>query len=188
MLGLVVFVSALLVIFAVSLNTVRIGVKLKVRVGFTLIKLNIGILGGLIPIRFNFRAVYSRGEGLYIARIYGNGRLKKIWYPGKPKKKSKVKILPLILSLIQETDFQKIDLFSKIGVSDPFVTVFLCAFLNIVTNESLNTISVPEHKRAICVLPDFDKSDFILDLECIFRILITKIILNILKGNFKKGR
>ena len=194
MVAFMVLIPVAILVLATLFLPARVAIKLRFRSDFLRLKIKIGLIAGLIPVNLRFLAVYSRGEGLYVARIHGDNSEKRILdlrsIQNKRKKKKKPGITGLFQALRRGIRTRSLHIYGRIGTGSPDTSVMLCGLLNAIVNSALKILISNNKERNTFVdfQPDFSDRGIILNLEGIFYAAATKIITVLLKEKLKKRK
>lgn len=196
MFALVIVIPIGIVLLAILILPTRNVLTLRIRSGFSVLKINIGFMAGLIPIKLHFIIMYQRGEGLYVARVHRDNSQSKVIKINRIKrrkpKQNKAGLTSLFWTLHKKIRVVSFVASGQIGTSSPYSSVILCGIFNTLISNAIKALCVPpKHKdlfTSVNIRPQFERRCFILNLEGIFFSSPTEIIIVILKERLKKQK
>ncbi len=196
MFALTIVVPIGIILLAVLILPTRNVLTLRIRSGFSVLKINIGFMAGLIPIKLHFIIMYKRGEGLYVARVHRDNSQSKVVKINRIKrrkpKQNKAGLTSLFWTLHKKIRVVSFIVSGYIGTYSPYSSVMLCGIFNALISSAVKVLCVPpKHKdvfTSVNLRPRFEERCFILNLEGIFYSSPTEIIIVILKERLKKQK
>ena len=161
------FSATIILIFLLCVPR-RIDVRAMIRSSIIKVKVEIGLLFGLVGIPFTISAEYRPSYGIVL-------------FKGKKKHKTAGEKRPKNRSgLIRFIRIKSIDVNCSVGIrNDPSKSVLLCGLLQTALVQALLLLTGKEQR--VCAFPCFTRSDFSINVHGIAFVVPVKIILEEIK-------